>query len=454
MATTTTAPDLLPGAGLEEGADERTRALLATAGLVLAAVPLTFLSVRQPVAALLLLAGLVTLALCLLRAEAALLVLVASAPLDTAVSLGSDTVTLTKVAGVIAFASLLFHLVAGRRKLYLDTSHAVVAGILAIAMVSMLLARDSGLALETTLRYASFVAVYVMVTQFVGDHGVHRAVAWALSLSAAAAGAVGLARYLSDESAVATLPNTNANDFAFVLATTLPLAFWLLGSRAALRPLVLVVVGLVAAGVLLSFSRGAVVGLAAGLAWELLTRRRRFPALAAGAVVAALAVLVVIRADPARFESGLELKQRVAQYNVESRLDAWRGAAKLVSEHPLLGVGPGNFRVHFYEATGNPPGTHNLTVVHNAYLDIAAELGVLAAALFLLYLAMVFLRSDGAARNGLGTPGLAHAVQTALVIAAVAALFLSEQYFAPFWLLGGLATVVWAGGRVRDAAGA
>ena len=64
---------------------------------------------------------------------------------------------------------------------------------------------------------------------------------------------------------------------------------------------------------------------------------------------------------------------------------------------------------------------------------------------------MVFLRSNDAARNGLGAPGLGHAVQTSLVIAAVAALFLSEQFFAPFWLLGGLATVVWAGGRMRDA---
>lgn len=451
MATTTTAPERVPGGLLAGRADDRTGPLLAAAGLVVAAVPLTALSVRQPLTALLLFAGLVTVGLSLLRVEAALLLLVASTPLDSAVSLGSSTLTLTKAAGVVAFVSLVFHLVAGRRKLYLDRSHAVVGTILAIALVSTLLARDSGLAVETTLRYASFVALYVMVTQFVGEHGVHRAVAWTLSLAAAAAGAFALTRYLTDESSVATLPNTNANDFAFVLATTLPLAFWLLGSRVLLRPLVLAVIGVVAAGVLLSFSRGAVVGLAAGLAWELLTRRRSLPTLVAGAVVATLAVLLVIRADPARFESGLELKQQVAQYNVESRLDAWRGAATLVSEHPVLGVGPGNFRVHFYEATGNPPGTHNLTVVHNAYLDVAAELGIVAAALFLLYLGMVFLRSNDAARNGLGAPGLGHAVQTSLVIAAVAALFLSEQFFAPFWLLGGLATVVWAGGRVRDA---
>ena len=442
----------VPWASVKRGEEERSRALVAAALLALAAVLLTLLSVRDPVLALSTLVALVLLGLCVLRVEAALLLLVASAPLETAFSLGgSSALTVTKVAGVVAFGSLLLHLLAGRRKLHLDKTHAVAAGMLAIALVSTLQARDSGIALETTIRYASFVAVYLLVTQFLGESGVHRAVVWVLSASSALAGAFALQRYLAGESSLATLPNTDPNDFAFILATTLPLTFWLLGSRVVLRPVVLLMIGVIAAGVLLSFSRGALVGLAAGFAWEIMTRRRRLPALVAGTVVAALAVLIVIRADPGRFETGLELKEHVAQYNIDSRLDAWRGAATLASENPVLGVGPGNFRVHFYEATGNPPGTHKLNVVHNAYLDVAAEVGVVAAVLFVLYLGMVFLRCSEAARHGRGLPGLAPAVQSSLVIAAVSALFLSEQYYAPFWLLGGLATVLWAGGRGPDA---
>ncbi|MGH3112821.1 MAG: O-antigen ligase family protein [Gaiellaceae bacterium] len=441
----------VPGASVKRGEEERSRALVAAALLALAAVSLTLLSVRDPLLALLTFTALAVLGVCVLRVEAALLLLVASAPLETAFSLGEASLTVTKVAGVVAFGSLLLHLLAGRRKLHLDRTHAVAAGILAIALVSTLQARDSGLALETTIRYASFVAVYLLVTQFVGESGVHRAVVWVLSASSALAGAFALQRYLAGESSLATLPNTDPNDFAFILATTLPLTFWLLGSRVVLRPVVLLMIGVIAAGVLLSFSRGALVGVGAGLAWEIMTRRRRLPVLVAGVAVAALAVFIVIRADPGRFETSLELKEHVAQSNIESRLDAWRGAATLASQSPVLGVGPGNFRVHFYEATGNPPGTHRLNVVHNAYLDVAAEVGVVAAVLFVLYLAMVFLRCSEAARHGRGLPGLAHAVQTSLVIAAVSALFLSEQYYAPFWLLGGLATVLWASGRGPDA---
>ena len=109
----------------------------------------------------------------------------------------------------------------------------------------------------------------------------------------------------------------------------------------------------------------------------------------------------------------------------------------------MLGVGPGNFQYYFLKATDSPEGTVRLRVVHNAYLDIAAELGPTAMVLFLLYLGLVFMRLTGARRLGLGPPGFAAALRVSLVIAAVSALTLSEQYFAPFWLIGGLAAALW-----------
>jgi O-antigen ligase len=109
----------------------------------------------------------------------------------------------------------------------------------------------------------------------------------------------------------------------------------------------------------------------------------------------------------------------------------------------VLGVGPGNFREHYFEATGRPPGTENLLLVHNAYLDVATELGVLAGLLFLAYVVTVLLRAAGANRKRAGPPGFAAAVEGALVIGIISSFFLSEQYFAPLWLLGALATALW-----------
>src|SRR5262249_44711001 len=107
------------------------------------------------------------------------------------------------------------------------------------------------------------------------------------------------------------------------------------------------------------------------------------------------------------------------------------------------------FRLRYPEMAGLPPGAEGLTVAHDAYLDIAAELGLAAAALFVIYLATTFWRLTRANREGYGLPGYAQALRISLVIALTCSVFLSEQYFMPFWLLGALATALWVNGE-RD----
>jgi hypothetical protein len=57
-------------------------------------------------------------------------------------------------------------------------------------------------------------------------------------------------------------------------------------------------------------------------------------------------------------------------------------------------------------------------------------------------------------RRRAGPPGFAAAVVGALIIAITSSLFLSEQYFAPLWLLGALATALWREGRQDKSAAA
>jgi len=204
---------------------------------------------------------------------------------------------------------------------------------------------------------------------------------------------------------------------------------------------------LMSASIVLSFSRGALVGLAAALVWHVLTERRGQTFLLLGAVLVAVATTyLLIQLNPEQVQTGFQNKRNVASANVDTRLDAWSAAARLGSEHPF-GVGPGNFRFHYLQETGRPPGSWNIGVVHNAYLDVAAEVGPFAMVLFILYLISVFVRAGIARGRANGPPGLATAVRTALVVACVSACFLSEQYYAPFWLLGALATAMWREGE-------
>jgi putative inorganic carbon (HCO3(-)) transporter len=428
----------------EHGAGVRVASVL----LVLGSIPFALLAAVAPLTALFLLLGIVLLAVCVIRIEAAMMLLIATAPLEGITDYGEGTLfTPTKVAGIICFASFVLYALTSRKRLRFDQSHVIVFALLALAVLSTLQAEEIDTALATTLRYGAFVALYMVVSQFAGEQGIQRRLVWVLSGAASIAAFDGLGNFINEETILASLRYADANDFAYVLATTLPLTFWLLRERWALKPVVLLMVGVIAAGVLLSLSRGALVGLAAAAIWHMLTSRRHIPVLALGVAMVVAVTYFYVNRNPEQVEFSFQAKQKVAAQNVDLRLDAWNAAVRMAEDHPLLGVGPGNFQFLYGEVTDRPPGTEGVGVVHNAYLDIGAELGVLAFALFLAYLAIAFSRATEAHRQGKGPPGLAAAVRTSLVVAMVGAVFLSEQYFLPLWLLGGLATALWLEGR-------
>jgi O-antigen ligase len=402
--------------------------------------------------ALLALGAVAVLVAAAVRVDLALLVLVASAPLENALQVGDNPLlTLTKVAGFLTFFGFAVSTVATRRRIEIYWTHAVVVALLLLAMVSTVQARDETLALVTTFRYASFVALYFVISQMARDHRLLRRLVWSLSLVAALAGVLALRTYLSGEAFAAVTPGGDPNDDAFSWITILPLTLWLFtttGRKA--RVLVVVMVATMITASLYSLSRGALVGLAAGIAWEVLVERRHIRLFLGAGVAALVASIIVLNVNPQQLRISLLGKQKVAAHNVEARLDAWGAAADLAVREPILGIGPGNFGLFYAEETGKPPGSEGLGVVHNAYLDVAAELGVGGLLLFVAYLVGSFRQLSEARRRGAGPPGLATAVRTSLVVAAVAALTLSEQYFQPFWLLGGIAAALWAEVRPRD----
>jgi hypothetical protein len=66
---------------------------------------------------------------------------------------------------------------------------------------------------------------------------------------------------------------------------------------------------------------------------------------------------------------------------VVGRLDLWGAAIRLIAAHPVLGLGPDNFR-HFYGAELGLEGWDERIQANNLYLEILADLGVLGLAAF------------------------------------------------------------------------
>jgi O-antigen ligase len=436
-----------------EAAVRRTDPLQAyiAAGVVAVGALVVVGSVASPKMALLLTVSAALLVFFVTHVDWAILLVVASAPLEGAFASGPAGVSVTKLAGGICIAAFVYALVNEKRPIVFERGQALVLGLLGIALLSTAWAEQTSAAITTTTRYASFATIYVIITQFGADRVLQRRIAWTLAITCSVAAALGLNEYLNGSAELATLKYTQQNDFAFILATSLPFMFFLLGRTRLLRPFLLGAIGLVSAAILLSLSRGAFVGLAAGFLLFVFTDRRRLQVTVTAGLVAALGTLFVIHSNPQRFQQSLVLKQQIAQQNVSTRFGAWSAAARLATDHPLLGVGPGNFQFHYNALTGQPLGSLTLTVAHNALLDVGAELGLVAMCLLALYLLLAFLRLTETIKRGYGDEGFVRTLRISLTIAIVSSMFLSEQYFLPFWLIGGLAAAIWVDGQRREA---
>jgi O-antigen ligase len=202
-----------------------------------------------------------------------------------------------------------------------------------------------------------------------------------------------------------------------------------------------------AAGLVFTLSRGALVGLVVGIAFLAWTEPRARRAIALSMIVGAAIAVSFAATHRADWLTAVSAKDRVASENVQTRLELWHAAAIMAAEHPLLGVGPGNFPSEVAGVTGQPLGERTF-VAHDAYLEVAAEFGIGGLIAFLAFLAMQWSRL-GRAISEPDTRLLAPAVRVSLVIALVGALTLSEQFYAPIWIAASLATLLDVAARRR-----
>ncbi|MGY1690878.1 O-antigen ligase family protein [Geodermatophilus sp. SYSU D01105] len=318
----------------------------------------------------------------------------------------------------------------------------------AVALVPLVLAStavnlDNGHALLYMVRWLPFLLLVVALVDVLTHDvdpwtGLYALVAGA---AAAALGAVVSFAFLG--SPRATGPLEDPNDLAYVLTAAVPIV--LLAVRKAARPLAALAWGAVLAlllvGAAATLSRGGILATTAVLVWAL--ARGVVPArflAAAGALLAALAVPILVLAQDV-VQQALDQKEYIAASNVDTRLLRWQAAARMLADNPLLGVGPGGFRSGYVEYSGFAELAERTPVAHEMYLEVGAELGVIALTLFLGGIVAAVVATERAVRRRRadGAPDrdtqdlAALAVQGSLLAVCVCSVFLSEQYYMPLW---------------------
>ena len=156
---------------------------------------------------------------------------------------------------------------------------------------------------------------------------------------------------------------------------------------------------LIAAGLLVSWSRGAWLGAAAGILCVVVLRSRTAALLSGVVTLLLLATLLLgafnpaivpepvaerLQDIPAYFGLTDVLSQPVTDENfsVLERLAHWVAAQRMWEQSPWLGVGPGNY-AQVYPQVRLPQWEEALGHAHNIYLNVAAETGLLGLAAYL-----------------------------------------------------------------------
>ncbi len=189
-------------------------------------------------------------------------------------------------------------------------------------------------------------------------------------------------------------------------------------------------------GVTLGASRGGFLGLVAAFLFAVWRSRQRVRNLALASVL----VLPLSLASPATPIQRFLHPNPGDKEAEETRITLWEAGLRMIQAHPLGGIGLGNFKFLVGQYETPEEQQRQQTFAHNAYVDIAAEMGVPALLVFLGILYFSYRTLETVRRQTLrsGPPLLhqaARGIQAGLVGTAVGIFFVSSQFEKLFWLM-------------------
>jgi O-antigen ligase len=185
------------------------------------------------------------------------------------------------------------------------------------------------------------------------------------------------------------------NVLAFFLVMSMPQAIVLAGRGPLVKRLAMgAAAAAIFVGLLLTLTRSALVG--GGISLIVLLTWPQFRRLAGvTAIVAVFAFVVLGPQAPSATSEVSVLSQRLSTVNAsglqrDPRIPIWRATPGIIAGHPIFGVGEGNFpnaaeQLDLLDPANELPYDH----AHDIFLTVAAELGLVGLAVFLVFLFLI-----------------------------------------------------------------
>jgi hypothetical protein len=351
---------------------------------------------------------------------------------------GLSVAPLAKITGILAFLAFMFSL----RQIRYSLPREVVYLILLVGQLFFAAAMSPvwrGGAVYTTLDFAKVLLSVIVISVAVNTVKRLRRLIFvqAASVAIIAAVAVWKGRLIVGRLEGALGGNyANPNDLALAIVISLPLCLaLLLLSRSRFRKAAwaLAILAMLYT-VFLTGSRGGFIALvttAAVFLWEFAVRGRRRYLLVLAGLAGAVLWLSSNGMLADRLNGTFNSQEDVASAydSAQARQDLFWRSVEVTKEHPLFGVGPGNFQ----ELSGS------WHVTHNAYTEMSSEGGMPALILYVLILWFGFKNVRATKRFGWGQKELvvlAGSLQASLAGYVVGSVFASTAYqFFPYLLV-------------------
>jgi len=240
------------------------------------------------------------------------------------------------------------------------------------------------------------------------------------------------------------------NGAALLLATGVPLCVFLwdmLKHKA--RWLILIGVPLLVHAVLTSYSRGAMLSILVSTPfYVILCRKENRKWIWIGYLIGAISMPFLVGDEVAKRFSSIN---DTTDESRRSREETWEIAAKMALERPILGYGVRNSSLYTRAMGADMEGR----VIHNTYLQIAADSGIVGAGAYLTCIGCAFVlsfRIRNALRPHLGTGsqeaefgyGVANCAIGGLVVYCFGAFFLSLETVEIQYILWLIAFQTWS----------
>jgi O-antigen ligase len=240
---------------------------------------------------------------------------------------------------------------------------------------------------------------------------------------------------------------TSGNAVAMYLEplVALGLGFVLFGTRSRDRWVAAACLLILAPALLLTFSRGGFLALAALAVIAVLSVRRKLELLVAAVAAAGL---LIWRIPLIAERIAHELNAHDPNNSFIQRLAVWRAALKMLRDHPLFGAGLSGFQATVRRYIP-PGGATDAIYPHNLWLAFWSELGLLGLIAFgLIYFGLVWRGWRGLATTPQSARPILWGVVAALVMIAVHGLvdspYWKNDLSLEFWLLAGIEVAVMA----------